>query len=392
MVVLILLVRYLDDLRAVVSNQRAEIDMLKAELKGRELVSNELREANTELLGSAKENNVLIVDLRDEVTGLTEANKELADRVSTAELDSQRVSTLEDEATEKDDKIKGLQDRVAALETASAAKAPHSTKSQTSHPPAGTTGTAASRATAGMSGSVPRSLPRNTAAARAPAIGAWNSFAVDDAHRQAQLRHEAAVQAADDAKNGISNDPVEPTFTTSFKQVRVDADGKRTVLKAVKDGDGADTTGTADSRATAGMPGSVPASGPSTATPSATEPAVTAPATPTPPAAGPSSAATRTPICIRFQKGDCQRGTTCKYAHVTGQVTGNGTDQARTPRTPVSTSRNVPRGKILCPFFMKGACKYGSRCYNSHVVTDETVYSGGLNAAGHKPSLGKANK
>ncbi|KAL8785960.1 MAG: hypothetical protein Q9195_008424 [Heterodermia aff. obscurata] len=396
-VVLILLARYLADLRAVASGQRAEIDELKAELMACETENTFLGEANTDLCGRAKEKNVIIAHLRAGADTLTDVNKKLTGRVSKVEgerdLNSESLSTLRKEATEK---IKGLQARIAALETASAAKASHF-KSQTSLPPPDTTGTARSRATAGMSGSVPSSTPRNTGpAAVKSGIAAWNTFGVDDAQRQARLSREAASRAAEDAKNGITHTLVEPTFTTSFKQVKVDSHGQRTVLRAVKDG--VDTTGTAASRAPAGMPGSAPASGPSPATPSSTTPAVTepsssvAPAAPKTPTPGPSTVAAKKELCIRFQHGQCRKGDECQFVHVTGPVTGNTASQAGTPKPPAPTPQNIPKAKILCPYFVKGACRYGSSCFNSHVVTDKTVYSGGLNASGHKPKLDKANK
>ena len=511
MVILILTVRYLKDLQAVTTSQRAEIQILKSKLKASESDNEQLRsqaqydlsvreegqnrsrklttmltgallmlqmsgesffklverhnteasnadasttrlqKANADLLDSVEEKNARIAEmstkvdklihtkaeddstiasvrgenadlcdrintyadtngtLRAEVDGLTNDKKELAGRAAIAERSSeaksQRLFTLAKEAVEKDDKIKGLGDRVTALETASAPKQASSSTQSQNPPRSSNQSQNPPRPSNRPQNNPPRSSnrPLNSPPAPSgnPAISAWGNFAVDDAVREAKLRQEAADQAAEDAKNGITHEPVAPTLNTSFKQVTFGPDGERIVRSAVKEG--TDTTGTASSGADAEASGSATSSGPPPAAPlpSSTTPSVTGPsnasiadraqpATPKTPTASPSTAAAKRVLCKNFQiDGFCRFGDKCRYAHATGPVIDKSADkaQAETQGTPA----NIAQKDILCPyFFQTGHCRFKKKCRFAHVVTDTTVYSGGLNRSGHVPSPAKA--
>ena len=384
------------------------VERSSTEASRADAATTELREANTVLLDSVKEKDVTIAymstevnelraakaqddstiasvrrqnadlhdriniyaetsaDLRAEVDSLTLVKETLAARASKAqkssELKSQRLTTLGKEAVEKDDKIKSLQDRVAALEAASA-KSSTSTQSQTRTPPANV------------------------------GLAAWNNFNIVDAERQEGLRREAASRAAEDAKKGITHEPVEPTFSTSYKQVTIGPNGERKVRKAVKGG--ADTTGSADSGPAAELPSAPP---PASPLPASTTPTAAGaqPAIPNTSTAGPSTAVTQQTLCRDFMiRGSCRFGDKCRFAHVEGQVNDNNADaQAGTiPRTRAKGAKNIPKKDIMCPHLLtQGECKYGNKCRFAHVATDKTVYSGGMNASGHKAHLDKAKK
>ena len=306
------------------------------------------------------------VDLRAEVDSLTLVKETLAARVSkvqkSSELKSQRLYTLGKEATEKDDKIKSLQDRVAALEAASR-KPSTSTQSQTRAPPARNVG-----------------------------LAAWNNFNIADAERQANLLREAASRAAEDAKKGVKHDLVEPTFSTSFKQVTIGPNGERIVRRVVKGG--ADTAGSADSGPAAESPSAPP---PARPLPASTTPTAAGaqPAIPNTSTAGPKTAATQKTVCRDFTtKGSCRFGDSCRFAHVAGQVDDNKADAPAKaiPKPRASGPNNIPKKNIMCPHLLQGECKFGNRCRYAHVATDKTVYSGGLNSSGHKSNLNKAKK
>ena len=358
-----------------IANLSTDVDNLKETKAEDDSTIANVRRQNADLCERINTYADNSANLRAEVGALTKVKAELADRVSyverSSELKSQRLMTLGKEAIDKNDNIKALQKRVAALETASAKKS-SPPQSQTQTPPA-----------------------------RSVGLAAWNNFNVADAEHRAGLRREAAARAAKDAKDGITHDLVEPSFTTSFKRVTIGPNGERKVLRAVKDG--ADTTGTADSGAAAELPRSAPPSqppaspSPSTTTPTAARPPHASiadraqPATPKTPTVGPSTTAAKK-VCREFRNGSCRFGDNCRFSHAVGRVNDKNADkaQARTPKTPGSGPNNIPRKYIMCPHLKEeGGCIYGNRCRFAHVATDKTVASDGLNRAGHKSKLDK---
>ena len=366
--ILSLMILYLQDLQAVTTSQRAEIQLLEEKLKASEWDNKQLRKANADLRDSIKEKDLTITelketkvndndtiahvrrlleqacdrikemvntktDLRGQIDDLKNDKKALETRVAAVEqsndLKSQRISTLGKEATEKDKKIEALQATTAATTPPSTKPAP----------------------------STPSRNPPPTESL----INAWANFAVDDAQNQDKLRREAAIRAAEDAKNGINRDPVEPVLATNFKQVTIGPNGERIVRKAVKDG--ADTTGTAVSGADAEVSGSVPSSGPAPGTPPSSS---TTPKTPTP---------ARERCSEFFKKGHCRFGDSCSFKH----------DNSGKREVDSPTNR-------LCRFFQAGYCQYGDRCNYAHIITDETVGGTGTNRSGKRGQKNKQRK
>ena len=468
-VILILVVRYLIELQAVTTSQRAEIQALKEKLKASESDNEQLRgQAQHDfsvietgrnkfenltrmlmgvmlLLGRSDDNLNRLeerrsteasnadaataelrkanADLRAEVGTLTKDNKALVDRVAEVEkssdLKTERLLTLAKEVREKEDKIKGFADtsspspipipmpslKPSPVPSQKPSPVPSSKpspipvpKPSLVPPPAKPQVPSSGKPQVPSSGKspVPSSGKSQITPPSGRGIAAWNSFQVDDGEYRAKLRREAARQEAEDAKNGIKHDPVEPTFATTHKEVFLGPNGERKLRNVVKEG--GNTTGTADSGADAELPKSAPASGPAPATPSTSS--ATPPATGRPNASIPrgqpdapktpaSTSAKEKEICLDFQtRGYCRYGNNCKYAHVTGLVAG----PAKTPTTPASRPLKVKDKDILCPYFQKGVCKYGEKCRNSHVVTDKTIYNGGLHSKGNNPKLDKAKK
>lgn len=63
-----------------------------------------------------------------------------------------------------------------------------------------------------------------------------------------------------------------------------------------------------------------------------------------------------TNVCYDFQKGQCKRGSTCKYSH-NPEIFKN-----REPSMSPNTARNFP-----CKYFNLGTCRLGDKCKYKHV-------------------------
>ncbi|ETV76434.1 hypothetical protein H257_09460 [Aphanomyces astaci] len=71
-------------------------------------------------------------------------------------------------------------------------------------------------------------------------------------------------------------------------------------------------------------------------------------------------------ICHKFQHGLCDRGDSCKFAHVE-PVTSTTIDLGNYPTTSTKALNNVPDDAPVCMAFQNGKCKRGDQCNYRHI-------------------------
>lgn len=87
-------------------------------------------------------------------------------------------------------------------------------------------------------------------------------------------------------------------------------------------------------------------------------------------------------VCKFYLQGNCRHGTDCLFLHTTGSLPAEFQQQhwhhqhrrisslSASPKSAMSPFplHHPPASSVVCPFWLKGDCKYGNQCRNRHSI------------------------